>query len=245
MQKCGWVVLVLVCLVGWAIEPAMGQLIVNPSTRADAGKFEAGGAASFGRTEYDAGYVERKCLGGYGAYGITDWIDVYGSLGFTFGAEPENWSESGRGFIAAIGTRAKVWQQDDLSALVYGQVQYLKETYGSAGDGVDVLGVDADLEGKITELILGALLRYDYNDALSFYGGLELIPWSDGTVDGSTAVDIPGLPSFGFSDSDSIERDSPVTIRGGANYDFGDFWVRAEAAAVSETAITLGGGVNF
>lgn len=243
MQKYGWVVLVLICLASWMVDTAAGQLIVNPSTRAEAGKFEAGGAASFGRVEYDAGYVERKCVGGYGAYGITDWIDAYGSLGFSFDAEPENWSESGHGYILAAGARAKVWQMDDLSALLYGQIQHLKETYDAIG--VSALGVDGDLEGKITELIFGALLRYDLNDAFSFYGGVELIPWSDGEIEGSTEVEIPGLPDFGFSDADEVERDVPVTLRAGANYDFGQVWVRGEVALVSETAVTVGGGINF
>jgi hypothetical protein len=242
---------VLVLALSLVAIPAGAQLIVDPTARADVGVTEAGAALAISEVEYDEGDIERQVLGVYGAYGVGDWFDVYGVLGLIIDAEPSDWGDSGDGFMLAVGARSALRQIDSWTFLAYGQLQYITEDYGSeSASDVDGLGdpvsVSADAEGTITELILGGVARYDLNDQLSLYGGIDLIPYSDGEADVSVNVSGGGpIAGLGADDSFDFERDNMIGIRGGATYDLASFWLRAEIALLSEQTFLLGAGTTF
>jgi hypothetical protein len=233
--------LVALTIITCCTVSTQAQLLINPSIKADYGLFDSEASFSFATVEYDGGEVERKVLGGYVAYGIHDLLDVYGAGGLIFGAEPEDWGDSGEGFMLAIGTRCDVVQMEQLSINAYAQLQYLSEDYGSnsfSDPENPEASISIDAEGNVTELVLGSVARLDITDQLSVYGGLELVPYSDGEAEADSSLDIDVA-------SGDIERDKLLGLRGGVSYDFGSWWLRGELALLSEQTFTLGAAFYF
>lgn len=230
--------LTVVLAAGLLVASADAQLLTDVAGKAEDGQIETGGAFCFSETDYDSGdlndpSVKRLTVGAYAAYGLMEWIDVFGSAGYIINAEPDDWSGSGSGFIVAGGARSAGFDLDPITVRGFGQLGYISEDYGSS----NVQGVgDADGEATILEFLIGALAEYAANDELSFFGGLEIVPWSDGTVD---------TKGRGWSRDFDIERDNRFGIRAGGRYRFDAWWVRAEVTLIDEMAFTAGGGIAF
>jgi len=249
MRRLASLTLATILLVSLALSSS-AQMIADPSSQAEAGVIEAGGAACISTVEYEDGEIERKVVGAYGAYGVNDLFDVYGTLGFILDAEPEDWGDSDTGFLVAAGVRGYLLSFEEIDIRGYAQLQHIKEEYGSASASVPGASGSVSGEGEITELILGAVAEYGFTDALTAYGGVELIPYSDGEIEvsGSAEIDLGlgfGGIETGSSDSGDIERDSLIGVRGGVTYDLGGFWLRGEVAVLSETTFLIGGGTTF
>lgn len=197
------------------------QLIVNPIGKAGVGQIEVGGAAAFSTIEYDGGAdIERLMMGGYAAFGLNEMLDVYGSLAYSFKAEPDNSSGvDGSGFVCSGGARAMVFTQKPFSVHAYAMAQYWMETYEYGSTDVDVTGL---------EIGGGALVAFEVSPELNVYGGLELIPYSDGESDPGNA---------------DVERDGIFSLRGGATFSMGNLMLRGEVAVGSETAIIAGASI--
>lgn len=226
-------------VVGLAVCTASAQLVVNPVGKTDAGKFEAGAALLMSTIEYDGGGdINRTMMGGYGAFGINDMFDAYGSAAYSFKSDIDDVDGiDGSGFVLSGGVRAKIFVQNQLSVFAYGMLQYWSETYdGKAYGGKFSIDISA------IELGAGALVAYQVMPELSVYGGLELMPFSSGesetTYNGHHTGDMD-------DDDGDVDRDTIFTIRGGATYNMGSYWLRGELAVGGETAFLAGAGVSF
>ena len=138
--------------------------------------------------------IERKLFGISGAVGVTERVDLYGGLGYIFDGEIDEASEVDHdgGYFACIGARGQIFNKDALSIHGYGQVQYLLEDwtedwsdYETDGDYYS-FSLQETYEAEISqvEIIVGILGKYTITDQVSVYGALELIPFSDGTIEG-------------------------------------------------------------
>lgn len=202
------------------------ELLVDPSQKADRGGLEVGGIFMYSDVEYEIWDIKRLIAGGYAAYGLNEIIDIYTGVGYIIDADPSGWPDRDSGFILAGGVRALVYENDPMAVIVYSQLGYITEDYGTAHYSAD---------GTLLELTFGGIFKYILNDQLSFYGGLELIPYSDGEVDFS-----------GRSANFDLERDKIVTVRGGATYHLDEnIWFRGGLAVGSETTFTFGVGYSF
>lgn len=255
----------LVCL----SAPASAQLIMNPSSSCDLGGVELGPAVAFSKTAYKGDDdskvdVERILTGLYGAWGLNEWFDLYVSFSFIADAQRKpdegEWDDSGNGFLAGAGIRGINYQNDYIDVMSYVQVSFISEDYG------EMEGTKVDAE--IFDVALGAIVKGYVTDRLSVYGGVEFIPYTDGkekfnTKFESTASPEPvveeeeeeeeegeegavvGAVSGSGSGQEDFERDLPVTIRLGANYEFDGWWLRGEVGLISETSFLLGAGFMF
>lgn len=237
--------IVLVAVIGLS-APAGAQLIMNPSSLCDVGGVELGPALGYSKITYTGDGdgdmdVERTLTGIYGAWGLNDWFDVYVALGFIAKAEPEaddlHWNDSGNGFLADAGIRGVNYENDLLSVMSYAQVSFISEDYGETSEE----GVKYLPEAEIFEATLGAIVKGYVADRLAVYGGLEFTPYTDGKVKVKTQLE--GEPSH--TESDEIERNTPITLRAGANYEFDRWWLRGEIGLIGETSFLLAGTVRF
>ncbi|MGD9874479.1 MAG: hypothetical protein AB7T27_09435 [Kiritimatiellia bacterium] len=243
---------------------ANAQLIADPVGITEVGYFEGGGMLMRSTIEYEEEEITRNIVGGYCIYGLNDYIDIYGSLGISASVEPEGWDDSGHGYIFAGGMRGFIWGDGPLSIYAYGQLQYLAEDYGEYTEKFD----DGDIyqeatvgaEASLIELITGVMAEYALSEQFMLYGGLELIPISDGEAEASMDYDLhvddEGMTSvehivaetteaIGYEESYDVKRDLPAVVRGGARFNIGNWFIRGEIALGGETAFGIGAGIKF
>lgn len=201
------------------------ELLVDPSQKTDPGGLEVGGIFMYSDVDYEIWDIKRLIAGGYAAFGLSEIIDIYAGAGYIIDSDPSGWPNGDSGFIVAGGVRGLVYENNPMAVIVYSQLGYITEDYGT---------VHYSADGTLLELIVGGIFKYSLNDQLSFYGGLELIPYSDGEVDFSGR-----LRDF------DLERDKIVTVRGGATYHLENLWFRGGLAVGSETTFTFGVGYSF
>ena len=242
----------------WLALPADAQQIIHPARKASPGQLEFGAVAGLSMIEYDgdggegSGDIDRKLMGGYGALGLMELVDVYGTLGI-FTAEPEDWDDTGAGWLIAAGARSAFKLNDQFSIHGYGQLQYLSEDYGETSESESGYYASAsskmEATGTFKELLLGGAVRFTPVENLGVYAALELIPYSDGEVevDASTTVSslYGGTHSESVSQTADIERDGLIGLRLGADLVVGQFYGRGELALLSETALLIGAGIAF
>lgn len=204
---------------------ASAQLIVNPADVLGQGQFAIEPALLISEIEYDedqgnGGDIERTALAVSAAHGVTEKLDIYGEFGYTLEAEADDISGDGDGFIFGAGIRGLMYQADVISFRGVLGGRYIDEDYGS--------GVD----GNLFEIYGTTLVHADLNNSFSLYGGLDIIPFSDGELE------------FGSFDSD-IERDNFLGIRFGANYRIDSMLLRAEAAVIGQQTLILSAGFRL
>lgn len=243
---------------------ANAQLIADPVGITEVGYFEGGGMVMRSAIKYEEEEITRNIAGGYCIYGLNDYIDIYGSLGVSTSVEPEGWDESGHGWMMALGTRGFIWGSGPLSIYAYGQLQYLAEDYGEYSekfdDGDIYQKATVEVEASLVELLAGAMAEYAVSEQFTLYGGLELIPFSDGEAEASMDYDLhvddEGMTSvehiaaetieaIGFEESYDVKRDIPAVVRGGAKFNIGNWSLRGEIALGGEIAFGIGAGIKF
>lgn len=202
---------------------ASAQLLIDPVSKAAAGTNDLGVTFGFSEVDYeiDSGgtaTVDRKYTGMSLAHGLSEDVDLYGALAYTYEAEVNDSNSDDDGMIMAAGVKSRLGQVEELSFYGYGQFQYLAEDYGN------------DVDASLFETNLGVLSRVNLFDPLAFYAGLDFIPISEGELD--TRV----------GDVD-FERDDIFGVRLGADLEMDGWSIRAEYALVSEQTVTL--GLNF
>lgn len=199
----------------FVITSASALVVINPVTTIEQGEFDFGGGLLITEIDFEVEGIEADAddtiIGGYVGYGLYNGVSIYGALGYA--------TEDGGGYTMALGAKGALYQKGPLQITCYGHYQYLSEDEDS-------------VEFTFGEFIIGSLATYSPNDQLSLFGGLELIPFSDGEIS--------------FSDMEvDVERDGIFNIRAGALYDFGPMYLRGDAAFGSETSFTIALGATF
>ena len=117
-------------------------------------------------------------------------------------------------FLLGAGLRGVVYKEGQVSIHPRGGFRLIMEEYGGG------------VESELVELELGIVARFAVDNRLAFYGGLDLIPLSEGEID------------FGNRDTD-IDRDDRLGLRLGAEFGFQRMSLNGELALVSEEAFIL------
>lgn len=248
-----WVILTIlvVCLLGVSSH---AQMIADPARNAPMGHFEFGGIYNASEIDYesdeyyDDATVERQVVGVYGAYGLTEEVDMFLAGGYIIKVEnPEDVGDDGSGFIGQLGVRGRILQKDAFSLRAYGLVNYISEDYGeyyyrsytytySYSWGTVSMGDYEEGTGETTatfvEATLGLLAAYDIED-VRFYGGIEAVPYQSSEIEAATG------------DAEDIERADIAVGRLGVQYAPGNWWIRGELSLVGESGFTIGAGVSL
>jgi len=228
-------------------------MIADPARNAEKGHFELGGIYNTPEVDYesdeyrDDATVERQVVGLYGAYGLTEQLDMFLAGGYITKAEnSEDVGDDGSGFIGQLGLRGKILQKDAFSLRAYGLVNYIAEDYGeyyyyhrtatwTRGVGYSNI-VEEEGMGETTatfvEAILGLLAAYDIED-IRLYGGIEVVPYQSSEIEKAAG------------DAEDIERADIAVGRLGVQYAPGNWWIRGELSLVGESGFTIGAGVSL
>jgi hypothetical protein len=198
------------------------EILLNPAAKTAAGGLDVTGAFISHSTDYevDGGGefdVDRTVLGISAAHGLSDKLDIYGSLGLSADVEYEN--SDGDGFILAGGVRGGLPVNAGVDLGGYAQLTLFEEDV----DSIDVSGWDV----RVGVLARGA----EQTGKFSFYGGLELIVLDDFEAD----------TNGGSSD---FEYDDIVGLRLGAQLN-GDLPLHLQLGLMHESSIMLSASTTF
>jgi len=242
----GLTVILAICGFG---RPSHGQLLIDPIGKADPGKvegmagaglFEADYEGNFNRTSTD-GEIKRRYLFGGLALGVNDVVDLVLCGAFILQSEIEFFDHDDSGFIVGGGLRSRVWQRGSSALHAYGQVSYVDEDYGRE----PILGELANIEESTTgvEVLIGALYATSF-DALTLYGGVEIVPYSDGELD----IRVSGAGAADFFDETAtidLEREEIVSIKLGGEVQLGSVRLQADATLIGEQTIRVAAVAPF
>lgn len=230
------------------------ELFVDASSRAEARQGQIGAALGYASSEFDYSVMdnlERIPTVLQGAFALTDRFALLGAAAY-LRSTTEVHSErkgpgyhmvdnvdGGNGYALALGARGTVWRKDAVDVVVYTQLAYLDEDFGTYSKTRYNLPSTTDLTSQFTEWSVGAMLT-DRLGAYSYYYGVECIPYSGGEYSFDSMNN--GEPGFSTMDSG---RSGWFTLRAGARYDFPRFWIRGDAAILAEYSLSIGVGASF
>lgn len=250
MRRMAGLAVVLLC----TAVGSQAQLFVDVSSRAEARQGQVGGVLGYASSEYDyyvMNNLERLYTGLQGAYALTDRMALLGAVAYLNSttevhSERKNSAyvmtdnvDGDSGYALALGARGTVWRKDAVDVVLYSQLAYFDESYGTYSKTKKGAPSITDLTSEFTEWTIGAMLT-DRLGAYSYYYGAELIPYSDGKYSFDSIIN--GRPGFSTL---AAGREGWVTLRAGARYDFPRFWVRADAAVLAEYSLGFGVGASF
>ena len=207
---------VILCM---AVNIASAQQLTPTQHKNDEGKWTGSPLLSLSEIEYEVdgggdGEIERTILGGAFGYGLGPLLDLYIEGGYILEAELGSGSDDGDGFLLGSGVRGIIYSENHFEFFGKGGVRYISEDYGDSVDG-DILDVE-----------LAGVARYALKNNLGVYGGVDLIPYSDGEIE------------IGRGDAD-IERDDILGLRIGVEGTVNSVILNAELALVSEEGLIL------
>ena len=181
-----------------------------------------GPSLSFSKVEYEdendnVFEVKRKTIG----LGLTYNT---GNVGLLFQAAHNMESEilesnlkKGKGYMLGAGANFLIYSQNKLSFIGYGLLNYVSDSYKKDKPKVEM---------DVTDIHLGMLLAVKANRLVTFYGGLDLVPYSDGDIKrAKSKVD--------------IEREELLNLKLGLDFTFPSVNLRPEVTLIGEKTFTI------
>lgn len=241
------------------VYPCFSQMLADPARNIQEGNFEVG--LSFMREEhgydiefnpefeYEPSYynVDRQTISLYGAYGISEKLDVFLAVTYiheliseskfrrrSFASDRRNEGNQGKG--AQLGLRyGSYFGKSSFSIRIYGLLHYFSELHGPATRKIYPSELPPGVppgayqhgtmyrKFTITEGILGGLIAYDLKKS-RFYIGIETFPIQMGKYKNYRDSDYQKVyPDEGGS----VKRLGP-SGRLGAQFAMGNWWLRGE-----------------
>lgn len=196
---------------------ANAELMFDPLGQAETGRGELGGFFGTSRIEYEAGNkfdLDRTYIGEYGAYGVSNNVDVIGLLALITESEVED-ADAGDGYHLGAGVRTRFPLNADLDLVGYGQFRLINED-GEFGNQA------FELDGH--ELLAGAGVAMALNPTIEAFAAGELVLLED--------VDI---------ETTSIDHDGKFGGRLGLRADLGDgYALSGQLAILNESSLQIG-----
>ena len=183
--------------------------------------------------------VERTILGVNLSKGISEKLNIYGTLGYLFDGNLKSGIdiELDEGYYLSAGLKYKAFQSGKLSGHLYGQFDYvIEETYADTYNGVSL-----NLEIDGFEITLGGVKKYQMDSNLSLYGGIAFVPLTDQSID----LEASRNGARTTLDYD-LERDDKLGLKIGGEYIFDKKWaISGEADFGSEQTYVVSVGAKF
>lgn len=211
--------LFLSLIFSWSFS-AYGQILVD-TTLVDK-DLGIGGALSLSKVDYknesdDIFTVKRKTLGLTLNHKLDQNISLLAQLGYNFESQLEKTEYEGTGYMAGVGVNLRLYQGSRLSFLTYGLLNYVADHFERPNYTTDF---------EIIDIHLGGLMLIRASSLVSLYGGIDLIPYSDGTI--------------GKTVKANIKRDKAVNLKLGLEFTTPSVAIRPEVTLIGEKTITIG-----
>ncbi len=217
--------------------PAMALNLVAPIGAANGCHPCVGGDLALSDMDYemdDAAFggdddfsVDRTLLTGEIAYALSPRVDLLGQAGFIADSDIDGVDPDGKGFIVGVGVRGLAYQSGRMRVSPYGLLSYQSESYDDD---------DYNVEMTTHDLHVGGVVSFAVNDVVHPYGGVELVPISDGEVEVSV-----GRVDF----SEDVEREDPLNLKVGSEFLLDALTMRAEATVIGESTMLASVGSRF
>ena len=156
---------------------ANSQILVDTVSLNTMGELYLGPALSFSKVEYNDQHdnlfeIERKTVGLGLVYKINPSVGLLFQAGHTMKAEYKNSSlEDGKGYMLGAGANFLMYRHNRLSLIGYGLLNFVSDEYKPK-----------KVEMEVTDIHLGLLTAIRGNNVVTFYGGFDLVPYSDGEL---------------------------------------------------------------
>lgn len=216
---------------------AFGELLVNPVAPLKASQAAIGASFVKSKIDYEISEsreIERTIFALEAQYGVKSNIEVFAQFGFINKMEYENVDEDGDGTMLGAGVRGTFLNKGPWAIQGYGLLNFTNEEI----DTFKYRGIDVKVKIDLTEFEGGVIAEYNSSNEFSFYGGIALVPYSDGDVKVTASI-----PTYSESGSHSIERDDLVALRLGAQFaPSAAFVIHGGLAFMSETTF-MGGAI--
>lgn len=184
------------------------QTFVNES-KASQSKVGIGPAVAFSEVDYKAQgdhvfSFKRKTLGLAVNAPLNDNVGAMLQGGYSFKSEFEDGSHDGTGYAIGGGLNGVFHRSASVAFVGYGLLNY-------QADSFDLEYGDIDM--TTTDLHLGTLAVFPVAQKVDFYVGVDLVPYSDGSIDGTYKY----KDKLSVKHKVDIERDEVLGIKIGAN----------------------------
>lgn len=184
------------------------QTFVNESKTSQS-KVGIGPALAFSEVEYKTAgdhvfSFKRKTLGLTVNAPLNDSVGALLQGGYSWKSEFENGSHDGTGYAIGGGLNGVFHRSPMVAFVGYGLLNYQADSFDYEY---------GDLDMTTTDLHLGTLAVFPISQKVDFYVGVDLVPYSDGSIDGT----------YKYKDKVSVkhkvdfERDEALGIKIGAN----------------------------
>jgi hypothetical protein len=203
----------------WSFS-AYGQILVD-TTLVDR-DLGIGGALSLSKIDYktendDIFTVKRKTLGLTLNHRLDQNISLLAQLGYNFESILEKTEYEGSGYMAGVGVNLRLYQGNRLSFLAYGLLNFISDHFTKPNYSTDFENID---------IHLGGLMFIRASSLVGLYGGIDLIPYSEGTI--------------GKKIKTNIKRDKAVNLKLGLEFTTPSVAIRPEITLIGEKTITVG-----
>jgi hypothetical protein len=184
------------------------------------GELNLGPALSFSKVEYtdkndNLFEIERKTIGLGLVYKINPSVGLLFQAGHTMKAEYKDSNlEDGKGYMLGAGANFLMYRHNKLSLLGYGLFNYVSDEY------------KPNVEMNVTDIHLGLLTAIRGNNVVTFYAGLDFVPYSEGEI------------KYKKYKKD-VERDDMFNLKLGFDFTLPGVNLKPEVTLIGEKTFTL------
>jgi len=161
--------------------PAKSQILVDTALVRAPSDINLGPSLSLSKIKYEneennkTFTIKRNTLGLGLVCKLDSSVDFLMQLGYTFDEKFENSAlDEGTGYMAGMGINFAMYHGKKIDIVGYGLLNYITDHYKK-----DYVTVDMHL----TDAHLGSLLIFKASPVVGIFGGLDLVPYSEGSID--------------------------------------------------------------
>ncbi len=222
-----------------------GQMLSNPTIHSGTDNLTIDGGFAKSKADYElrsTRNIDRAWIFSDLGYGMTPNTDIFGMVGISLKSKYDDTSVTGKGFMFGGGGRAQLYKKGNLNLWVHSQASYISETFKGTlyyiPTGQDVGDVTIDFD--VFELLLGGIASYQVQTRFSIYGGLELVPYSDGTAKAKATVNL-----YQGKASTDVERSNIINLRIGARFLLDQVVIHPFVIFVGETTFGIAASIKL
>lgn len=160
--------------------------------------------------------IKRKTLGLGLVADLDGTVGLLAQAGYTFDNDIEDTDFKGNGFMAGIGLNFLMYSGHRLHLLGYGLLNYVSDHFETKNFKQDF---------EVMDIHFGSLLLLQATRMLGVYGGLDLVPYSDG--------------SLGTKVKTTIKRERIISLKFGLELGLPKAIVKPEITLIGEKTVSL------
>jgi len=202
---------------------AKGQILVDTVSVVHQGELSIGPSLSFSEIQYkdkddNTGKIERNTLGLSLVYKLNPDVSLLLQAGDTYKATYKGrgtYNNRVDGNMFGGGLNFVMYKYDNVAFIGYGLINYVTDSFDKPTFDVN-----------LTDIHVGAITAVKGTDTVTFYGAVDLVPYSKGTLK---------YDRFNVD----VQRDEMVNLKLGLDFTLPGVDIKPEVTLLGEKAVTL------